>query len=150
MYTVEELAALLEMHPRTIRRYIREGKLHASKVGGEWRISEEDVAMFTGRKVRKLHDETKHTIEQYLNGSQSETDGKYQVCSVMDCYIDSNEAARISQELIKFMNHDDPDRGRAKFQYFYLQEERKSRFVIWGNPVFVGKLLSAIGDLTRS
>jgi excisionase family DNA binding protein len=150
MYTVEELAELIEMHPRTIRRYIREGKLKANKVGGEWRISEEDVSMFMGRKVRKLHDDTRHNIEDYLSSSKSEIEGKYQVCSVIDCYIDSTDAARISQELIKFMNDDNPDRGKAKFQYFYLQEEKKSRFVLWGNPVFVGKMLSAIGELTKS
>jgi excisionase family DNA binding protein len=150
VYKVEDLAELLEMHPRTIRRYIREGKLGASKVGGEWRISEEDVSMFTGGKVRKLHDEAKHDIEEYLNSNKSEIDGKYQVCSVIDCYIDSNQAARISQELIKLMNNDDPMRGKAKFQYVYLQEEKKCRFVIWGTPDFVAKLLSAIGELSRN
>lgn len=149
VYKVDELAEILEMHPRTIRRYIHEGKLNAKKVGGEWRISEEDAEMFVGGKLKKLHDESKHSIEEYLNNNNSEIEGKYQVCSVIDSYIDSDEASRISQELIKFMNDDDPERGKAKFQYFYLQNEKKSRFVIWGNPIFVGKILSAIGELIK-
>jgi excisionase family DNA binding protein len=146
MYKVEEIAELLNIHPRTIRRYIREGKLIANKIGGEWRIKEEDVEMFTGGKVRKIHQKTSHEISDYISNVKSEIDGKYQVCSIIDCFISSEEAASISQQLIKFMNDDDPQRGKAKFQYFYLSEEKKSRFVIWGHPMFVGKLLFEIGS----
>ena len=30
-YTVDEIANILSMHPKTIQRYIREDKLHAKK-----------------------------------------------------------------------------------------------------------------------
>lgn len=148
MLKVEEVAELFGMHPRTIRRYIREGKLRANKIGGEWRISKEDVEMFMGKKITQMHDETTNDIQEYLSGHRSEITGKHQVCSIIDSYIEADEAAKISQQLIQWMNDDDPERGQAKFQYYYLQKERKSRFVVWGNPVFVGKLLSNIGELT--
>ena len=35
------------MHPKTIQRYIREGKLRASKVGKSWRVSGHDLSVFT-------------------------------------------------------------------------------------------------------
>jgi len=39
--TVPQLAKLWKLHPLTIRRYIREGKLPAQKIGGRIRISEQ-------------------------------------------------------------------------------------------------------------
>ncbi len=36
--TVQEVSGLLKVHPRTLRRMIRQGKLAAVKVGKEWRI----------------------------------------------------------------------------------------------------------------
>lgn len=149
MYTVEEIAGLLEMHPRTIRRYIREGKLLASKVGGEWRIREDDAEKFAGGHVRKLKDGMNRDIVSFVNGDHAEADGKVQVCSVLDCWIDAGEAADISRHLIEFMNGDDPSRGKAKFQYLYMAEEKKSRFILWGNPSFVGRLLCEIGERTK-
>jgi excisionase family DNA binding protein len=45
--TVKEAAAVSGLHPQTLRRYIREGDLPATKVQGthgpEWRVSREDV-----------------------------------------------------------------------------------------------------------
>ena len=149
VYTVEEVAKLLDMHPRTIRRYIREGKLHASKVGGEWRIREEEFRMFTGHAMKVIHESAKRDIETFLSDEQPKEDGNYQVCSVIDCKIHQDEAARIAQHLIVFMNEENPARGKAKFQYFYLEEEKKSRFVIWGKPAFVGKLLTTIGEMSE-
>ena len=34
LLTIDEVAAELKLHPDTIRRYIREGKLKQTKVGG--------------------------------------------------------------------------------------------------------------------
>ena len=48
-YTVEQVANLLQMHPKTItiQRYIREGKLSAVKFGKGWRVSGHDLSVFT-------------------------------------------------------------------------------------------------------
>lgn len=61
----------------------------------------------------------------------------------------TGKAAAISRHLIDFMNRDDPKRGAAKFQYLYLAEEQKSRFIIWGSPAFVGMLLSEVAALAE-
>lgn len=34
---------MLELHPKTIQRYVREGKLKAKKVGKSWRIYEQEL-----------------------------------------------------------------------------------------------------------
>jgi excisionase family DNA binding protein len=149
LYTVEQIAGLLELHPRTIRRFIREGKLEAVKVGGEWRIREEDVEKLAGGAVSRQYEKSLRDIDAFLNDHNPAAGGDpVRTCSIVDCSLSAQEAAAISQHLIVFMNEEDPNRGEATFKYMYLEEEKKSRFIVWGRPSFVGKLLTEIGKLT--
>ena len=45
-YLVEELAAKLRVNPMTIYRYLKAGKLHAHKMGREYRISKDEFERF--------------------------------------------------------------------------------------------------------
>ncbi len=45
-YTVEEVAKQLDISPRTVREYIRKGKLKAVKVGNKYIISEDNYRHF--------------------------------------------------------------------------------------------------------
>ena len=44
--TLKEVAQRLKLHPNTLRRYAKEGKLPAMKFGRVWRIEEEDLKEF--------------------------------------------------------------------------------------------------------
>ena len=46
LFNVNQVAFMLKVHPLTIRRYIREGKLKAIKVGGAVRIKESQLSEF--------------------------------------------------------------------------------------------------------
>src|SRR4051812_41920029 len=46
--TVEFAAAQLQLHPRTVHRFIREGRLPARKLGKSYRIRRSDLEAFTG------------------------------------------------------------------------------------------------------
>lgn len=48
-YSVEQVADLLDLHVRTVRGYIRDGKLKAVRIGKQYRIAREDLDAFTGR-----------------------------------------------------------------------------------------------------
>lgn len=45
-HTVDESAARLRLHPKTVLRFIREGKLRATRVGRAYRILDTDLAAF--------------------------------------------------------------------------------------------------------
>ncbi|MFE2151141.1 helix-turn-helix domain-containing protein [Streptomyces lavendulae] len=47
-YSVEQVADLLGLHVRTVRGYVREGRLKATLVGRQYRITHEDLEAFTG------------------------------------------------------------------------------------------------------
>ena len=43
MKKIKDVASILGVHPNTIRRWIKSGKLKATKVGRDWKISEEVI-----------------------------------------------------------------------------------------------------------
>jgi excisionase family DNA binding protein len=43
LLTVEQVAQCIDWHPESVRRAIRQGRLHAVKLGRGWRISEETM-----------------------------------------------------------------------------------------------------------
>jgi excisionase family DNA binding protein len=53
--SVKEIAAYLHQSEQSVYRQIRSKKLEASKVGGEWRISDEAICKFLedGMNVKK-------------------------------------------------------------------------------------------------
>lgn len=46
--TVDAAAGLLHLHPKTVLRFIREGRLRATKVGKQYRIVRSDLNAFAG------------------------------------------------------------------------------------------------------
>ncbi|OGE28855.1 hypothetical protein A2867_02830 [Candidatus Daviesbacteria bacterium RIFCSPHIGHO2_01_FULL_40_11] len=68
-YTINQAAISLKVHPLTIRRYIREGKLKAYRVGGNIRIAVNDLRNFTQSfiprtKTSKINQHTDQQIAQ--------------------------------------------------------------------------------------
>ena len=57
LYSVEQVAELLNLHVKTVRSYVREGRLKAVRIGKQYRISAEDLAAMTGRTVASLRPE---------------------------------------------------------------------------------------------
>ncbi|SBV25592.1 DNA binding domain-containing protein, excisionase family [Micromonospora krabiensis] len=49
MYSAEQVAELLGLHVRTVRTYIRTGRLRAVRIGKQYRIARADLDALTGR-----------------------------------------------------------------------------------------------------
>ncbi|MFG1944312.1 helix-turn-helix domain-containing protein [Nonomuraea sp. NPDC048826] len=47
-YTVDQAATLLSLHVKTVRAYVRDGRLKAVKIGKQYRIARDDLEAFTG------------------------------------------------------------------------------------------------------
>ena len=62
LLTAAEVAEILDINPRTVNEYVRDGRLKAIQVGGGWKISERALRAF----VRELT--TDHAQQQYLAG----------------------------------------------------------------------------------
>lgn len=54
LYTVEQTALILKVHPLTIRRYIKTGRLKAVKVGGNIRVPQSEIDNFSKAIIPNL------------------------------------------------------------------------------------------------
>ena len=48
MYSADQVAELLGLHVRTVRSYLRDGRLRAVRIGKQYRIAQADLDAFTG------------------------------------------------------------------------------------------------------
>src|ERR1700681_606144 len=48
LYALEQVAERLGLHVRTVRNYVRDGRLKAVRIGKQYRIAREDLEALTG------------------------------------------------------------------------------------------------------
>ena len=69
LLTTEQVAELLQVHPFTVLKYIKTGKLKAIKLGRVWRIRESNVERFleersmASKEPKEENSTTSETIE---------------------------------------------------------------------------------------
>ena len=57
LFTVEELAERLDVQERTIREYLREGRLHGRKLAGRWYVTDDAIADYFRQAERPAEPE---------------------------------------------------------------------------------------------
>lgn len=78
--TVEEVAALLKEHPENIRRWIREGKLSATKVGRRYDISEEEAKRLNeNSEIDIFHQNKKRVLAELLLETENNIKTQYSI-----------------------------------------------------------------------
>ena len=141
IFTVDEVAQILDMHPRTIRRYIKDGNLAAHKLGGQWRIHEEDLIRVMDEPSfrEKKDDKSNSNLKSFIDGDHSIDKGKIQICTIIDYYVTSAEEAKsICNSIIDVVNKADKE---IKFEYSYDSSSSKARFTLWGHPKMISNVL---------
>lgn len=63
-FTTEQVAAILQVHPFTILKYIKQGKLNGVKLGRVYRVKESDIKTFIDDRTTKPKRETKLELKQ--------------------------------------------------------------------------------------
>lgn len=154
LYTIDQIAELLGMHHKTIRKFITEGKLGASKVGKQWRISTHDLNVFMEKNNVRMGNED---INEELNIDYAtvgkETDAiqhKVNVSAVVDINeIEKNEYIRVSNTLIAVANCKDPEIGKSTIHVKFDEKDKRVRVILWGSIKFIENMLSTISMLVE-
>jgi len=140
-YTVEQISDMLNIHPKTIQRYIREGKLCATKIGKSWRVTGHDLSVFTESA------ETSNTSKK----SDKNNEGKLTVSSVIDIDVaGTEEAIRIINALTAALNAKPPEYGRSSMHTQYIEAENTVRVTLWGNVRFMAAMMETVAVLTEN
>ncbi len=150
--SIEQVSEILRLHPKTIRSYVREGKIRAAKTGKQWRIKQKDLDTFINGGSSDHPDEhSPHPLQQELNpqkesltinSAEQSTYKKIRVSIVIDIDTESeDEAFRLSSSVFAVMNSEAGNQRGSRCDYIYYPETKKARFLIWGTPGFIADML---------
>ncbi|MEU8510714.1 helix-turn-helix domain-containing protein [Kitasatospora sp. NPDC048722] len=133
-YSVEQVAELLGLHVRTVRGYIRDGRLAATRIGKQYRIARADLEALTGSPV----------VAESTGGRGAEVSS---VVRIED--IDRARADRLTTTVLAAIAGP-REGGRPLHVETVLDEEAQTlRLVILGDPADTAALLTIVHTLTR-
>lgn len=137
-YTVEQISNMLNIHPKTIQRYIREGKLRATKIGKGWRVTGHDLCAFTESNNYEGPAKENRPVHSVI------------ASSVIDIITDRKEdAIRIINTLTASLNAKPSEYGQSSMQTQYIERENMVRVTLWGEIRFMAIMMDTITALTE-
>ena len=137
LYTADEVAGLLNLHVKTIRRYVREGRLKARRIGKEYRIARADLDDFAGetRPADTPVARTRHVIAS----------------SIVDVdAINPDESHRITTMIMASLTSRKGEPDFPRVDSIYYPEQAKLRVTITASPLLTCELLRMINALQET
>lgn len=133
LYSVDQVAEQLGLHVRTVRNYIREGRLKANRIGKQYRIGREDLEAFTGRPVEPA---ARETVSRQRH---------IEVSSIVQIEaIGPEEASRITNALLAAGKSRDEGDSRLHAESIYDRERGRLKVILSGSVPTVATLLKFI------
>ncbi len=149
-YTIDQIAEILGMHHKTIRKFITEGKLRANKIGKQWRISGHDLSVFMESNNFSVNDK-KDGIEFCNDSIDTNKNNRVNVSTVVDISnIDDDDYRRVSNMLFAIINSKDSNMSNSTINVKYYKEEENLKVMLWGSMNFIKEMLGFIETLTTS
>lgn len=139
LYSVDQVAERLGLHVRTIRNYVRDGRLKAVRIGKQYRIRHEDLEAFTGGPVTAPPRETARRQRNTEVSSIVEIDA-----------VSPRTADRVSTLLTSSLTSHDPDRQPLRIETVYNEEKARMKVIILGGPGETARLLEYIEGVLAS
>ncbi|MET7706979.1 helix-turn-helix domain-containing protein [Micromonospora sp. NPDC005413] len=125
MYSVEQVADRLDLHVRTVRGYIRSGRLRAVRIGKQYRITAGDLDAFTGQ-----------------TRAVTTTAGPAEVSSIVQIDgVDRAAADRLGTLMLASANTGHDQAHPLRVQTVHDEERRRMKIIILGDPAATAELL---------
>jgi excisionase family DNA binding protein len=146
MYSAEEAAQLLGLQVRTVRNYVREGRLPGVRIGKQYRIARADLEAFTAGGF---------TQDAALGLLATSEPSKYaevvaEVSSVVQIDgIDSPARDRLERTLAAATIGSEEEPGTMRVEPLYDEQRRRLKLIIVGSVGQTAELLQIVDALTR-
>lgn len=131
LYTVEAAAERLQLHVKTVLRFIREGRLRATKVGRGWRILRSDLDALAGAPAAVAAPSARATCIVDLDG------------------VDADTAQRIGGYLSASRMGRSAHRDLMNIDVVHDPAQRRLKVVLVGSPADVSAMLQLIHALAE-
>ncbi|WP_199733530.1 helix-turn-helix domain-containing protein [Micromonospora sp. BL4] len=126
MYSVEQVADRLGLHVRTVRGYIRSGRLRAVRIGKQYRIAAGDLDALTGQ----------------TRATTGTTAGPAEVSSIVQIDgVDRAAADRLGTLVLTSANTGHDPANPLRVQTVHDEERRRMKIIILGDPAATAELL---------
>ncbi|WP_395104107.1 helix-turn-helix domain-containing protein [Actinomadura sp. SCN-SB] len=136
LYNVEEVAELLGLHVKTVRGYVRDGRLKATRIGKRYRIAADDLAAFTGRPVGATARESARRVRR------AEATAIVQVDAASPDLVH-----RLSVVLGAAVTASARDGERLHTESLYDEERAALKIIVLGGPRPVAEALRLLGAM---
>jgi excisionase family DNA binding protein len=138
LFSVEQVAELLDLHVRTVRAYVREGRLKATRIGKQYRIARADLEALLGRPVSEptTVSRTRHV----------------DVSTIVDIDVVSpDQAMRIANGLVAAANMNArTGQERLRLDTSYDEERARLKLVVMGDLAPVMAILEMVAQYTEA
>jgi excisionase family DNA binding protein len=121
LYSVGQVAERLGLHVRTVRNYVRDGRLKAVRIGKQYRIAGEDLAALTGRPVSAFHDTPVRRHRHVEVSSIVEIDA-----------ISPETASRMTNLLVAAANSRSGGEQESRVETLYNEERAHLKIIVVG------------------
>lgn len=122
LYSVEQVAQRLGLHVKTVRGYVREGRLKAVRIGKQYRIAREDFEALTGRARGGVDPDTVRRQRHVEASSIVEVDA-----------IAPDDASRITNSLLAAAKGRRDGDAPLRIETIYDEERGRLKVVVVGD-----------------
>jgi excisionase family DNA binding protein len=119
LYSVEQVAERLGLHVRTVRSYVRSGRLKAVRIGKQYRIARADLEALTGSPVEAYDRDTVRPHRHVDVSSIVEIDA-----------IDAEDASRVSNTLMAVANGRRKGDEPLRIETIYDPERARMKVIV--------------------
>ena len=132
VYTVEQFAELVKLHPKTVLRFIREGRVRAVKVGRGYRILRSELEAMTGVALGRPRRSA------------------VRVTSIVDIPdIDAEAAQKLARVLPSLRMGRETPADPMSLDIAYDEARESLKIVVVGSPADTSAILTLIKTLTQ-
>ena len=132
LYTIERVAELLNLHVKTVRGYIRSGRLKAKRIGKSYRITREDLQEFAGTTAIDPPVQVARTRQVIVS-------------TILDAdAVPPNIAERVSTMVMAGLNTRRGDSESPRVDVIYYPEYAKLRVTITASPQTTTSLMRVV------
>jgi excisionase family DNA binding protein len=133
---VENVAERLNLHVKTVRRYIHDGRLKAKRIGKEYRVTHADLEEFAG--AAPATEPPVARTRQVIASSIVDVDA-----------ISPEESHRVTTMVMAALNSRRGEPDHPRVDAIYYEERGRLRITITASPVLTSELLRLINALVE-
>lgn len=136
LYSADEVASVLGLHVRTVRGYVRDGRLPAVRIGKQYRIAEQDLRDFTGGRSIQA--------DSVADSARVEVSAIIQIDAIGRDVMD-----RVTTHVVGAANGGSGGRPGLHIQTVYDESRNSLKVIVVGDADDTTKMITLISALVQ-